>query len=159
MYGYVRNNPTRWTDRKGLCVEDLCIGETIAVVEIAEELYTAIKAVETAANIAQAVESAEEEVGKEKKPDDAIENKCPDSTKEHDGDRKALNDLVKEATNDGRKRLSNDNADTLLDWAREQGIPGVRDDRGTDHWVHGDHIHIPGTGITHIPTGGGPIGR
>ncbi|HEV3037800.1 MAG TPA: RHS repeat-associated core domain-containing protein [Candidatus Angelobacter sp.] len=30
-YAYVRNNPTRYTDPNGHCIEDLCIGEGIAV--------------------------------------------------------------------------------------------------------------------------------
>ena len=44
-------------------------------------------------------------------------------------------------------------ADTILDWAEELGVKGARDDRGTDHWVSGDHIHVPDYGgKTHIPT-------
>lgn len=48
--------------------------------------------------------------------------------------------------------MSDDDADTILDWANEQGIDGARDDRGEDHWQGGPHIHVPGSGIRHIPT-------
>ncbi len=41
---------------------------------------------------------------------------------------------------------------SAIDLANDLGIPGVRDDRGKNHWTGGDHIHIPGTGIPHIPT-------
>lgn len=49
--------------------------------------------------------------------------------------------------------LSADDGDAAIDLAKELGIPGVRDDRGTNHWQGGPHIHIPGTGIGHIPVG------
>jgi hypothetical protein len=49
--------------------------------------------------------------------------------------------------------MSDADADAALEWADELKIPGARDDRGEDHWIGGDHIHIPGSGIPHIPTG------
>jgi hypothetical protein len=74
-------------------------------------------------------------------------------------DRQALNSLIKEATNNGTTPLSVEEANTILDWAEEQGIPGVRaapDDVSVpSNWdANPDqpHIHIPQTGLGgHIP--------
>lgn len=76
-----------------------------------------------------------------------------DTGKRHSPDQQSLNDLIDELTKGGRKPLSDSDADAILDWADELGIPGVRDDRGKNHWEGGEHIHIPGSGINHIPTG------
>jgi len=65
-------------------------------------------------------------------------------------DQQALGDLVKGESDNGRKPISNQDAETLLDWGRELG-KDVRDDRKKDHWIGGPHIHIPGTGVKHIP--------
>ena len=51
----------------------------------------------------------------------------------------------------GKKGVSNADADTLLDWAKEYDFPNARDDRGKDHWKARDgidHIHL---GPEHIP--------
>ena len=72
----------------------------------------------------------------------------------HDEERQALNGIIKEETNNGHTPLTGEEADIVLDWANEQGISGVDDHRGDDHWVGGNHIHIPETGIAsgdHIP--------
>jgi predicted Ser/Thr protein kinase len=65
-------------------------------------------------------------------------------SKKHTPDQQAINDLVKES---GNKGISNSDADTLLEWAEEYNFPS-RDDRGKDHWVGGEHIHI---GPKHVP--------
>jgi RHS repeat-associated protein len=70
--------------------------------------------------------------------------------RQHTPDQQALGDLVRDVTNGGRKPLSNGDADTVLDWSKEVGLP-VRDDRNSSHWVGGPHIHVPGSGIGHIP--------
>jgi hypothetical protein len=70
-----------------------------------------------------------------------------------------LNRLIDEATNGGRKPLSVEDANTVLDWAQEQGVPGVRASAGDvgvpSNWnafPNQPHIHIPDTGVgTHIP--------
>jgi RHS repeat-associated protein len=80
------------------------------------------------------------------------------ANKPHDKNRKSLNDLINDLTNGGRKPLSADDADAAIDLGKELGIPGVRDDRDTDHWEGGPHIHIPGTGIGHIPADPQPQG-
>ena len=72
----------------------------------------------------------------------------------HGEKQQALNDIINEETNGGRKPLSGEEADTVLDWANELGIEGARDDRGKGHWDEGEHIHVPGSGIRHIPTEG-----
>ncbi|WP_444923581.1 RHS repeat-associated core domain-containing protein [Microbulbifer sp. DLAB2-AF] len=80
-------------------------------------------------------------------------NQCPAPTdKRHSPDQQALNDLINDLTYGGRLPLSGSDADTILDWADELGIEGARDDRGKDHWAGGEHIHVPGSGINHIPT-------
>ena len=69
------------------------------------------------------------------------------SGKEHTPDQAAISDLVKGT---GKKGVSNADADTLLDWAKECNFPH-RDDRGKPHWdARGgmDHIHL---GPKHIP--------
>lgn len=59
-------------------------------------------------------------------------------------DQEAINELVKES---GKKGVSNADADTLLDWAKEYDFPH-RDDRGKwneqgrPHWEGGEHIHL-----------------
>ncbi|MCU7850128.1 MAG: hypothetical protein KZQ89_19490 [Candidatus Thiodiazotropha sp. (ex Lucinoma kastoroae)] len=78
-------------------------------------------------------------------------DQCTPNSNEHSPDRKTLNDLINDATNKGREPLSDSDADTILDWADEVGVEGARDDRGKDHWVGGDHIHVPGSGVGHIP--------
>jgi hypothetical protein len=70
-------------------------------------------------------------------------------------DQQALKELVEEATNRGRNPLSNDNADTVLDWADETDFPGWRagpNDVGGAHGP-GPHINLPGVGDHggHIP--------
>jgi len=41
LYAYASGNPISLKDPDGRCVEDLCIGETIAVVEVGEALWGA----------------------------------------------------------------------------------------------------------------------
>ncbi len=74
------------------------------------------------------------------------------------GDQRALKELVDEATLGGRKPLSVDDADTILDWAREYNYPGVRASPGDvgvpSNWTANPqpHIHIPGAGRGgHVP--------
>jgi RHS repeat-associated protein len=78
----------------------------------------------------------------------SLANPC---AKQHSPDRRALNELIDEVTQGGRRPLSESDADAVLDWADELGIQGARDDRATDHWEKGPHIHVPGSGISHIP--------
>jgi len=63
-------------------------------------------------------------------------------------DQAALVDLAKTAERTGIDRAT---ADTLMDWAKEYGLP-ARNDIGTSHWVGGDHIHIGP--VNHIPVKG-----
>jgi hypothetical protein len=43
-FAYTGNNPINFIDPRGLCLEDLCIGEAIAVVTVAEIIAEAIGA-------------------------------------------------------------------------------------------------------------------
>jgi RHS repeat-associated protein len=77
----------------------------------------------------------------------------------HTADQVALKELVDEATHFGRKPLSVDDANTVLDWAHEVQYPGVRAGAGDvgspSNWNGGGnvpHIHIPGAGRNgHVP--------
>jgi hypothetical protein len=74
-------------------------------------------------------------------------------------DQQALQQLVNEATLQGRRPLTVEQANTVLDWAEEIGYPGVRAgpaDVGAPNvrpnWVGGPHINIPGIGRNgHVP--------
>ncbi len=65
-------------------------------------------------------------------------------SKRHTPDQESISELVKES---GKKGVSNADADTLLDWAKEYEFPH-RDDRGKwnehgrPHWEGGEHIHL-----------------
>jgi len=64
--------------------------------------------------------------------------------KRHTPDQEAISDLVKES---GKKGVSNADADTLIDWAKEYDFPnrddrGKRNEQGRPHWEGGEHIHL-----------------
>ena len=66
--------------------------------------------------------------------------------------------MVDETTLIGRKPLTKDQAETVLDWADEVAYPGVRAKPGdvadTSNWTANPvpHIHIPGAGRGgHVP--------
>jgi len=61
-------------------------------------------------------------------------------------DQSALIELAKGAQRTG---ITQDEADILLQWAKEYEMSPVRNDVGTSHWVGGDHIHIGP--VNHIP--------
>jgi RHS repeat-associated protein len=76
----------------------------------------------------------------------------------HTPDQRALKDLAEDVTNKGTKPLSREDAETVLDWAREVGYPGVRASAGDlaspSNWTANPvpHIHLPGTGRHgHVP--------
>jgi RHS repeat-associated protein len=77
----------------------------------------------------------------------------------HTADQEALKDLADEASDEGHTAICKEDAETLLDWAKEFEYPGVRakpnDVTGNhpgDFWDGKPHIHIPGAGIKgHIP--------
>lgn len=85
----------------------------------------------------------------------------------HTPDQVALKELVNEATNVGRRPLSVDEANTVLDWAHEVQYPGVRAGAGDvsspSNWNGGGnvpHIHIPGAGRNgHVPVAPGVAPR
>ena len=72
------------------------------------------------------------------------QNKPKGNNKRHTSSQEALNEIAKEGE---RKGVTNSDADTLLNWADEYDLQG-RDDRGKDHWIGGEHIHVGGK---HIP--------
>ena len=77
-------------------------------------------------------------------------------------DQQALQELINEATNGGRKPLSVDDGNTILDWGQETGYPGIRagpNDVGGLHGT-GPHINVPGAGYNgHVPVSPGVAPR
>jgi len=78
-------------------------------------------------------------------------------------DQQALKELVDEATHGGRRPLSVEEAETILDWAEEVNYPGWRAGPGDvagDHWI-GPHIHLTGAGRPggHVPVDIGVLPR
>jgi len=65
---------------------------------------------------------------------------------EHSTDQRAVIELAKEAK---RKGITQEDAGTLLDWAKEHNVTPALNHIGTDHWVGGDHIRVGP--INHIP--------
>jgi RHS repeat-associated protein len=80
-------------------------------------------------------------------------------------DQQALKELVDEVTLSGRRSLTGDQANTILDWADEVGYRGVRaspEDLATpSNWTQNPvpHIHFPGLDFTHIPVEPGVVPR
>jgi RHS repeat-associated protein len=73
-------------------------------------------------------------------------------------DQTALKDLVDEVTLGGRKPLTKQQAETILDWAKETNYPGARatatDLASPSNWKSNPvpHIHMPGAGRGgHVP--------
>ena len=83
-------------------------------------------------------------------------------------DQQALRELIDEVTHTGRKPLSIDDAETILDWADETKYPGVRAKPGDvadpSNWIghpnRPPHVHIPGAGRSgHVPVDSGVKSR
>lgn len=79
-------------------------------------------------------------------------------------DQQALKELVEEASHGGRRPLSSEDAETILDWAAEFDYPGARAGAGDlatpSNWTANPvpHIHIPGAGrggSGHVPVAPG----
>ena len=75
-------------------------------------------------------------------------------------DQEALKELVDEVTNEGRRPLTPEEAETILDWADETKYPGRRASPGDvanpsnwkGHPERPPHVHLPGAGRGgHIP--------
>ena len=95
--------------------------------------------------------------------DDVLSNLGLSDVGRHTADQQALKEIVEEATLGGRKSLSVEDAETVLDWAEEINYPGWRagqnnvsqpsHGRGRPGYSNEPHIHLPGTGKYggHIP--------
>ena len=172
LYRYVFNQPTVHTDPSGKIVPIL-LG-IWAVAEVALAVYDAY---DTASTIADPCASAGEKVlagglwaagamlpgGGYSQIDNVARAAAKGMTpraaaKGMTPDQRALKELVDEATRNGRKPLTRDNAETILDWADEVNYPGVRAKPGDvadpSNWTANPvpHIHIPGAGRGgHVP--------
>ncbi len=62
-------------------------------------------------------------------------------------DQDAVIQLAKQAKRTGG--VTEEEAKTLLDWAKEYGVKPAQNHIGSDHWVGGDHIRVGP--INHIP--------
>ncbi len=65
----------------------------------------------------------------------------------------ALKNILKERRKTGKRLDDVDvDVDIIKNWAKELGLV-FRDDRGTDHWIGGSHVHVDGIGKwgNHIP--------
>jgi RHS repeat-associated protein len=157
LYAYANENPISLKDPEGRCVEDLCIGETIAAVEIGEFLWSAAS---VAAGVATGavVSHMESDGGGDKStnlpaPPAPGNQKCssgqksPDPNKRFTPDQSALIDLAKEAKQAGN--LSPEDAQSLQDWADELNIESHGPESHPNRNFDIEHIHIGP--IDHIP--------
>lgn len=157
LYQYLFNNPYRFTDSNGefviaiplivwgagaaaptLAAIGTYIAAGVATGAVAYggyklyESYQHDPVTETSYNLANSSQASKTETKEEKR---------------HTADQEAISEFIKEY---GKKGVSNEDANTLLDWAKEYNFPH-RDDRGKDHWeARGgqNHIHL---GPKHIP--------
>ena len=146
-YGYVGANPIKYTDPKGLIagVDDAVVIGGLALTSACAASPGCVKALKDVAQAAVIAANAAAKIC-----GDSIDKVRSWYAQRQTPDQEALGDLVRDVTHGGRKPVSDKDADTLLDWGREVGS-NVRDDRNTDHWTGGPHIHIPGSGVGHIP--------
>jgi RHS repeat-associated protein len=186
-YSYVRNGPTQFVDSLGLFITTVDAYCTMRPVECGEILgdivqnagnlaggCTADEAARVADDIRKlgvigaviggigAVKSLPN-LGKGGKP---LGSNAGDPSKRMTPDQEALKDIVNEATFGGRKALTKDQAQTVLDWAKETKYPGVRaspsDLASPSNWKANPvpHIHMDGVGRnTHVPVEAGFVPR
>ncbi len=158
LYGYVFNNPVNLIDPDGLFV-GVASGMGAAAYSFLKALAFTANATLAAEMIGNLMDDLEDDLTPDQINDVLAGGSGADTDApcENDNrqtpDQEALKDIIQEETLGGRKPLSDEDADTVLDWADELGIDGARDDRGKDHWEGGEHIHVPGSGLGHIPTG------
>ena len=153
LYRYVGNTPLNFRDPRGRFA--FILPWVLPALEggaILEGAIVAAKVTAAALLASQLTGDAEEGSQQDESSVDLPGSgaSCPKQSP----DRQALNDLINEQIQGGRRPLSDNDADQVLEWAKEQNIPGTRDDRGEGHWEGGDHIHVPQSGVRHIPTGG-----
>lgn len=159
LYQYVLNNPFRYYDPRGeslggylLGLGEIVLGGAIMAGGFALEVVTvggftlglgvttSTGAALIGLGVATTTHHAQDISASKSSRIHSIE-------KRHTPDQEAISELVKEY---GKKGVSNAEADTLLDWAKEYDFSN-RDDRGKPHWDARDgmdHIHL---GPKHIP--------
>jgi RHS repeat-associated protein len=105
-YVYVGGNPLGYSDPRGLCIEDLCIGEAIIVGRIVYQGYRAYRTYQAASRLADAVKAANAASSGAKAKD------CPP-----DGGDKNKNDCdaIKKQIGDLEAQLANKRGDLATD--------------------------------------------
>lgn len=156
LYQYLYNNPYGYIDEDGqfICAIPLIVwGAQLALPSLTAVVTSVMYTTITAAAVYGAYKISEAINNRISHYDSGYNhrylNENTEETKEqkkkprHTPDQEALSGLVKES---GKEGVTNEEADTLLDWANEYHFP-ARDDRGKNHWDFGEHIHI---GTKHV---------
>lgn len=156
LYQYALNNPFRYYDPRGeslggylLGLGEIVLGGAIMAGGFALEVIT-VGGFTVGLGVTTSTGAALMGLGLATTTHHAQDISFPKSyhissaEKRHTPDQEALSDLVKGA---GKKGVSNADADTLLDWAKEYDFParddrGKVDEQGKPHWEGGEHIHL-----------------
>jgi uncharacterized protein RhaS with RHS repeats len=145
LYEYVLNDPVNWIDPTGRILDTL-----VDLGFIAYDLYSIIadNVIRGCGNLGVNLAALGADVGGALIPGATGLGLAVRTTKalEHTADQRAVIELAKEAK---RKGITQEDARTLLDWAKEHNITPAVNHIGTDHWIGGDHIRVGP--VNHIP--------
>ncbi|MEO1332438.1 MAG: RHS repeat-associated core domain-containing protein, partial [Myxococcota bacterium] len=140
VYGYARNNPTVYTDPDGRC--PICIAAGIIVAEAIADLLvvggTAAGVVAGTQVIDHYMNESRGDGGSCSESGSGAKAKQP--SPRHTPDQEALVELAKKAKKTGG--VTEDQAEQLLDWAKEVGLPGRGPEVHPDRNFDKPHIHV-----------------
>ncbi|HEX2204190.1 MAG TPA: RHS repeat-associated core domain-containing protein, partial [Longimicrobium sp.] len=158
LYRYVRGDPVNYVDIRGETPVHLAAAAIWGVVElgmsIADALDFAKTAVDPCASVWDKLGSGGLFALGMVAPGGGygqVDNVAAAVTRREPADHPVLRQIIKEATLNGRRRLDADDAQTILDWAKEIGLDAhvTATDLATvnNHWDQfpgGPHIHVKG---------------